>query len=146
MMKVYRYFFQVRTKYIWGTCMLKLPNIAQQTAYSLTREMYLAGCELHIQTLTFLVLTLKQYVNAKTTWGSEVRNINRNDDYCQPLMTYAASIQLILEVFTGRAACFRPESAFYPWSTVVSVHFTLSLHFIPGLQSAVAILWEEKNL
>ena len=40
--------------------MLKLPNIAQQTAYSLTREMY-------IQTLTFLVLTLKQYVNAKTT-------------------------------------------------------------------------------
>ena len=31
--------------------MLKLPNIAQQTAYSLTREMYLAGCELHIQTL-----------------------------------------------------------------------------------------------
>ena len=39
--------------------MLKLPNIAQQTAYSLTREMY-------IQTLTFLVLTLKQYVNAKT--------------------------------------------------------------------------------
>ena len=24
--------------------MLKLPNIAQQTAYSLTREMYLAGC------------------------------------------------------------------------------------------------------
>ena len=39
----------------------------QQTAYSLTREMYLAGCELHIQTLTFLVLTLKQYVNAKIT-------------------------------------------------------------------------------
>ena len=62
----------------------------QQTAYSLTREMYLAGCELHIQTLTFLVLTLKQYVNAKITWGSEVRNINRNDDYCQPLMTNAA--------------------------------------------------------
>ena len=47
--------------------MLKLPNIAQQTAYSLTREIYLAGCELHIQTLTVLVLTLKQYVNAKTT-------------------------------------------------------------------------------
>ena len=82
-MKVYRYFFQGRTKYIWGTYMLKLPNIAQQTAYFLTREMY-------IQTLTFLVLTLKQYVNAKTTWGSEVRNINRNDDYCQPLMTNAA--------------------------------------------------------
>ena len=47
--------------------MLKLPNIAQQTAYSLTREIYLAGCELHIQTLMVLVLTLKQYVNAKTT-------------------------------------------------------------------------------
>ena len=41
-------------------------------------------------------------------------SINRNDDYCQLLMTYAASIQLILEVFTGEAACFRPESAFYP--------------------------------
>ena len=109
--------------------------LPSKTVYSLTREMYLAGCEQHIKTLTFLVLTLKQYVNVKITWGSEVRNINRNDDYCQPLMTYAASIQLILEVFTGEAACFRPESAFYPWSTVVSVHFTLSLHFIPGLQS-----------
>ena len=29
--------------------------------------MYLAGCELHIKTLTFLVLTLKQYVNVEIT-------------------------------------------------------------------------------
>ena len=29
--------------------------------------MYLAGCEQHIKTLTFLVLTLKQYVNVKIT-------------------------------------------------------------------------------
>ena len=39
--------------------------------------MYLASCELHIQTLMFLiVLTLKQYVNGKTIWGREVRDIN----------------------------------------------------------------------
>ena len=83
--------------------------------------MYLAGCELHIKTLTFLVLTLKQYVNVEITWGSEVRNINRNDDYCQPLMTNAASIQLILEVEAGK-------------------RLVLVCIFNPGLQSAVAIL------
>ena len=97
--------------------------LPSRTVYPLTREMYLAGCELHIQTLTFLVLTLKQYVNAKTTWGSEVRNINRNDDYCQPLMTNAASIQLILEVEAGKRLVLDP-----------------SLHFTPDLQSSVCIL------
>ena len=40
--------------------------LLSRTVYSVTREMYLGGCELHIPTLTFLVLTLKQYVNAKT--------------------------------------------------------------------------------
>ena len=45
--------------------------------------MYLAGCELHIQTVMFLIiLNLKQYVNAKTIWGREVWNINRHDNYC----------------------------------------------------------------
>ena len=97
--------------------------LPSRTVYPLIREMYLAGCELHIQTLTFLVLTLKQYVNAKTTWGSEVRNINRNDDYCQPLMTNAASIQLILEVEAGKRLVLDP-----------------SLHFTPDLQSSVCIL------
>ena len=91
-----------------------------RTVYSLTREMYLAGCELYIQTLTFLVLTLKLHVNAKTICESEVRNINR---HCQPLVTYAASIQLTLEVF--------------PRKRVV---LELSLHFNPGLQSSVCIL------
>ena len=43
-MKVYRNYFQGRTKYMRATW-----------------EMYLAGCELHIQTPTFLiVLTFKQ--------------------------------------------------------------------------------------
>ena len=97
--------------------------LPSRTVYSLTREMYLAGCELHIKTLTFLVLTLKQYVNVEITWGSEVRNINRNDDYCQPLMTYAASIQLILEVKAGKRLVLDP-----------------SLHFTPDLQSSVCIL------
>ena len=35
-------------------------NVAQQNCFSLTREMNLAGCELHIQTVSLLiVLTLK---------------------------------------------------------------------------------------
>ena len=32
------------------------------------------------------------------------------------------------------------QSAFYPQSAVCSLHFTLSLHFTPGLQSAVCSL------
>ena len=35
---------------------------------------------------------------------------------------------------------FYPQSAFYPWSAVCSLHFTLILHFTPGLQSAVCSL------
>ena len=47
--------------------MLNLPNFSQQNCLFLNEEYYLAGCELHIQTLTFLIiLTLKQYVDAKT--------------------------------------------------------------------------------
>ena len=49
--------------------------------------------------------------------------------------------QLTFKVFfSGEVGCFRTESAFYPWSAVVSLHFTLSLHFTPGLQSSVCIL------
>ena len=67
--------------------------LLNRTVYSLTREMHLAGCELHIQTLMFpIILTLKQYVNTKTIWGSEVQNINCHDHYCQPLKTYVVSI------------------------------------------------------
>ena len=92
-MKVYCYHFQGWTKYIWAISMLKLPNFAQQNCLFLKKEIYLAGCELHIQTLLFLIiLTLKQYVNTKTIWGSEVWNISCHDDYYQPLMTYMASI------------------------------------------------------
>ena len=86
--------------------------------------MYLAGCELHIQTLPFLVLTLKQYVDAKTIWRSEVWNINHHDDYCQPLVTYAALIQPTLKVFLGKQVVLEP-----------------SLYFTPGLQSLVCILF-----
>ena len=89
--------------------------------------MYLASCKLHFQTVTFLnVLTLKQYVNAKTLWGSEVRNINRHDDYCQPLITYAASILGHSWSFFGEAGGLWTKSFFYPWSALN-----------PGLQSAV---------
>ena len=48
--------------------MLKLPNVAQQNCLFPNKEMFLAGCELHIQTLAFLIiLTLKQYIPAKTS-------------------------------------------------------------------------------
>ena len=58
-MKVYRYIFKGRSKYTWASCMLKL-MLLSRTVFSLTREMYLAGCELHIQTVSLLiVLTLK---------------------------------------------------------------------------------------
>ena len=41
--------------------MLKL-MLLSRTVFSLTREMYLAGCELHIQTVSLLiVLTLKRW-------------------------------------------------------------------------------------
>ena len=103
--------------------------LLSRTVYSLTREIYLAGRELNIQTLTFLVLTSKQYVNAKITWGSEVRNTNRK--------TIIASLPWLTR--PGEAGFFRTESAFYLWSAV------FSLHFIPGLQSAIAILWEEQK-
>ena len=97
------------------TCMLKLPNVAQQNSLFLIwiRKMYLAGCKLHIQTVTFLiVLTLKQYVNAKTIWGLEVWNINRHDDYCQPLTTHTASILGHSWSFSGEAGCFWTKSVF----------------------------------
>ena len=100
--------------------------------------MYLAGCRLHIQTVTFLsVLTLKQYANAKTIWGREVRNIDRRDDYFQPLTTYTATIPGHSRSFSGEAGCFWTESALYPWSVVFSQHFNLSLHLTPGLRYAV---------
>ena len=106
------------------TCMLKLPNVAQQNSLFLIwiRKMYLAGCKLHIQTVTFLiVLTLKQYVNAKTIWGLEVWNINRHDDYCQPLTTHAASILGHSWSFSGEASCFWTKSVFYPWQSSVCI-------------------------
>ena len=101
---------------------VKVPNVAQHNCLFLNREMYLAGCELHVQALLFLVLTWKQYVNTKTIWRSKVWSINCHDDYCQPLMTYAALIQP-LEVFLGKRVVLEP-----------------SLHFTPGLQSSVCIL------
>ena len=51
------------------------------------------------------------------------KNINRHDNYCQPLKTYAASIQLTSEIFPGKQVVLEP-----------------SLHFNPGLQSSVRIL------
>ena len=36
-MKVYHYYFQGKTKYIWATCMLKLPNVAQQNCLFLNK-------------------------------------------------------------------------------------------------------------
>ena len=117
-LKVYCYHFQGWTKYIWTISMLKLPNFAQQNCLFLKKEIYLAGCELHIQTLLFLIiLTLKQYVNTKTIWGSEVRNISCHDDYYQPLMTYMASIPA------------------HSWSFFKEAGFFRNDHFTPGLQS-----------
>ena len=136
-MRVYHHYFQGQTKYTWATCKLNCYlMLLSRTVYSLTREISLAGCVLYIQTLTFPVLTLKQYVNAKTIWGSGVWNINYHEDYCQPLLNYATSIQLTFKVFAEKQVFLRTKSAFYPWSTVFSLHFTLSLHFTPSLQSA----------
>ena len=76
--------------------------LLNRTVYSLTWEMHFAGCELHIQTLMFpIILTLKQYVNTKTIWGSEVQNINCHDHYCQPIKTYVASIPAHSWSFSG---------------------------------------------
>lgn len=92
--------------------------LLNRTVYSLTWEMHFAGCELHIQTLMFpIILTLKQYVNTKTIWGSEVRNISCHDDYYQPLVTYMASIPA------------------HSWSFFKEAGFFRNDHFTPGLQS-----------
>ena len=98
--------------------------LLNRIVYSLTGEMYLAGCELHVRTLPFLVLTLKQYVNAKTIWRSKVWNVNHRDDHCQPLMTYAAFSPAHFWSFSGEAGYFLEPS----------------LHFTPRLQSSVCIL------
>ena len=64
--------------------------LLSRNIYSLTREMYLAGCELHIQTLTFLiVLTLKKYVNAKTIFEQEYLKQLDNDIACYNVVTYS---------------------------------------------------------
>ena len=100
--------------------MLNLPNFS-----------YLAGCELHIQTLTFLIiLTLKQYVDAKTIWGNEVHHINHRDDYCPLFSTFAASIPANSWSFYGEEGYFRTKSAFHPWSAI------FSLYLIPRQQTA----------
>ena len=117
--------------------------LLSRTFYSLTREMYLTGRELHIQTFTLLVLTLKQYVNAKTIWGSKVRNIT---------MTIIASLLWLtrprfssLLKFFREEVCFRTESAFYPWSAVFSLHFYPQSAFYPW--SAVCVLhWPHLKL
>ena len=105
--------------------------LLSRTFYSLTREMYLAGCELHIQTFTLLVLTLKQYVNAKTIWGSKWRLLPASHDLRGLDSAHSWS-------FFGEEVCFRTESAFYPWSAVFSLHFYPQSAFYPW--SAVCVL------
>ena len=86
--------------------MLKLPNVAQQNCLFPNKEItFLAGCELHIQTLAFLIiLTLKQYITAKT---SEVRNINCHDHNIDSLSRLMRpQSQLTLEVFPGKWIVF----------------------------------------
>ena len=133
-MKVYRYYFQGQTKFTWATCMLKLPNVAQQNCLFPNKEItFLAGYELHIQTLAFLIiLTLKQYITAKT---SEVRNINCHDHYWQPLTTYAASIPAHSWSISREMDCFLTESALIH-SFQSALYPQSALH----LQSAVCVL------
>ena len=103
--------------------MLKLPNVAQQNWLFLNKGILL-GWLWSTYSNTYVSRSyLKIICQRQTIWGSEVRHINRHEDYCEALMTYAASIHLTLEVFLGK------------W--VVS---ELNLHFTPGLQSSVRIL------
>ena len=51
-------------------------------------------------------------------------------------MTYAASIQLTPEVFSGKRFVLEPSLHFTPGLQSSVCIFTLSLHFTPGLQSA----------
>ena len=86
---------------------------------------------IHEQTLRFLIiLTLRQYVDAKTIWGNEVHHINHRDDYCPLFSTFAASIPANSWSFYGEVGYFRTKSAFHPWSAI------FSLYLIPGQQTA----------
>ena len=117
-MKVYRYYFQGQTKFTWATCMLKLPNVAQQNCLFPNKEL--------------IILTLKQYITAKT---SEVRNINCHDHYWQPLTTYAASIPAHSCSISREMDCFWTESALIH-SFQSALYPQSALH----LQSAVCVL------
>ena len=102
--------------------------------------MYSAGCEMHFQTFTFLIVpTLKQYVkpNFLRKWSSKHQS---------PWWLLKASHDLsgldpssLLKFFFWGSRLFRTESAFYPWSAVVSLHFTLSLHFTQGWSAVVSL-------
>ena len=133
-MEVYCYHFQGWTKYIWAISMLKLPNFAQQNCLFLKKEIYLASCELRIQTLLFLIiLTLKQYVNTKTIWGSEVRNIS-----CHP----AHSWSFFKEAGFFRNDHFTPglQSVFY---ADCSNHWTMLISRITNAKVWV-ICWSQE--
>ena len=93
-----------------------------RAVYSLTREMYVAGCELHIQTPTLLIfLTLKticQRQNHLRKWSSKHQSpIARLSQFTRPRS------QLTFKVFPVKWVVLWP-----------------SLQFISGLQSSVCIL------
>ena len=130
-MKVYRYYFQGQTKFTWATCMLKLPNVAQQNCLFPNKEIiFLAGCELHIQTLAFLIILTLKNISPPKPVKCETLIVMTIIDSLSRLMRPLS--QLTLEVFPGKWIVFEPS---LHWSIVFSLHCTLSLPFIFSLQS-----------
>ena len=109
--------------------MLKL-MLLSRTVFSLTREMYLAGCELHIQ--SFIANRSYLRINISTPKLSE----EMKSETSIALTIIASLSQLTrpeslhtLRVFPGRRVVLEP-----------SLHFNLSPHFNPSLQSKVCVL------
>ena len=76
--------------------MLKLPNVAQQNCLFPNKEiMFLAGCELHIQTLAFLII-LKCETSIVMTIIDSLSQLMRPQS------------QLTLEVFPGKRIVLEP--------------------------------------
>ena len=119
-MRVHRYYFQGRTKNTRATCMLKPPNVARQNCLFLNKGDVFSW----LWTVYSNTYVSRSYLKTTCQRQNHLRKrSSKHQSPCQPLVTYAASIQLTLEVFPGKRVVLEP-----------------SLHFNPGLQSSVCIL------
>ena len=88
--------------------MLKLPNVAQQNCLFPNKEItFLAGCELHIQTLAFLIILTLKNISPPKPVKCETLIVMTIIDSLSRLMRPQS--QLTLVVFPGKWIVFEPS-------------------------------------